>query len=105
MENKDLQLLVLSTERLKSLIAPVLNKLDLIEKNLDKKTTSQSIKYYRNKELKEKFGLSANTIIKYRDLGVIPYTVIGEVYLYPIKHLEDVLKENSNLELFNNLAS
>ena len=105
MENRDLQLLLLSTERLKSLLNPVLNKLGVIEENLSKKKVAHKVEYYRNKDLKEKFGLSANTIIKYRDSGVIPYTIIGEVYLYPIKHLEEVLKLNSNWDLFQNVAS
>jgi hypothetical protein len=105
MENKDLQLLILSTARLQGLLNPVLNKLDAIEKNLDKKTTSQSRKYYRNKDLKDNFGLSPNTIIKYRETGLIPYTTIGDIYLYPIKLINEILKDNSNWILFQNKVS
>ncbi|TXD53654.1 helix-turn-helix domain-containing protein [Polaribacter sp. IC063] len=105
MENKDLQLLLLSADKLQSLLNPVLNKLEVIEKNLNKRTSTPNIAYYRNKDLKENFGLSSNTIIKYRDSGLIPYTTIGDVYLYPVALLAEVLKKNSNWVLFTNKAS
>lgn len=53
--------------------------------------------YYRNKDLKEKFRLSENTIKKYRILGFLPYSKIGEVYVYPIKMMNKALSENGNL--------
>lgn len=106
MENRDLQLLLLSTDKLQSLLNPVINKLDVIEKKLNKKTSTYNIaKYYRNKDLKENFGLSPNTIIKYRESGLIPFTTIGDVYLYPVTLLNEVLKKNSNWVLFPNKAS
>ena len=99
------QLVLLTTDKLESLLNPVLHKLVIIEKNLNKRTTYTKRGYYRNKDLKEKFGLSPNTIIKYRESGIIPFTMIGEVYLYPINQIDDILKMNSNWDLFHNKAS
>lgn len=105
MGNNNSQLVLLSTDKLKSLLNPVFNKLEDIDKKLNKKTSTHNIAYYRNKDLKENFGLSPNTIIKYRELGIIPFTTIGDVYLYPITQLNEVLERNSNWELFLNKAS
>lgn len=99
------QLVLVPIDKLESLLNPVLNKLDDIEKNLNKKTTTSKRGYYRNKDLKEKFGLSPNTITKYRESGIIPFTMIGEVYLYPINQLDSILEMNSNWDLFQNKAS
>ena len=104
MENRNSQLVLLSIDKFESLLNPVLNKLDAIERNLKRKTTTHNIAYYRNKDLKANFGLSPNTIIKYRESGVIPFTMIGDVYLYPIIQLNEVLKMNSNWDLFQNIA-
>ena len=105
MKNGESQLVLVSIDKLQSLLNPVLNRLVVIEENLKKKSITQKSDYYRNKDLKARFGLSANTIIKYRDTGVIPYTIIGEVYLYPINQLEEMLRINSNLDLFFKKAS
>ncbi|MBZ0328264.1 MAG: helix-turn-helix domain-containing protein [Altibacter sp.] len=105
MGNNDSHLVLLSIDKLQSLLNPVLNKLVVIEKYLNNKATTHKVGYYRNKDLKEKLGLSPNTIIKYRESGVIPFTMIGEVYLYPIKQIDDILKMNSNWDLFQNKAS
>lgn len=53
-------------------------------------------KYYRNSDLKKKFGISSNTIIKYRQEGVIPFTLLGEIYLYPSHEIEEILIKNSS---------
>ena len=103
MENGDSQLVLVSTGKLESLLVPVLNRLEMIESILNKKTKPNKLGYYRNKDLQERFGLSPNTIIKYRDTGVIPFTMIGDIYLYPIKQLDIILDSNSNL--FQNKAS
>jgi len=105
MGNSDSQVVLVSIDKLESLLNPVLNKLVIIEKNLNKKTLKNEIGYYRNKDLKDKFGLSPNTIIKYRESGVLPFTKLGEVYLYPSNQLEEILKMNSNLDLFYKKAS
>jgi hypothetical protein len=105
MENRNSQLQQLSTDKFESLLIPIINKLDIIEKKLNKKSNTQNVSYYRNKDLKDNFGLSPNTIIKYRETGLIPYTTIGDIYLYPIKLINEILKENSNWILFQNKAS
>ena len=105
MGNSESQLVLVSIDKLESLLNPVLNKLAAIEKSLNKKTTTSKRGYYRNKDLKEKFGLSPNTIIKYRESGIIPFTIIGEVYLYPIKQFHKILEINSNLDLYYKKAS
>ena len=56
--------------------------------------------YYRNKDLKNIFGLSDNTILKYRETGIIPYTRLDNIYYYPKQDFDEVLKSNSNWELF-----
>jgi len=53
-------------------------------------------KYYRNKDLKSLFGLSSNTISKYREDGILPYTMLGEIYLYPIDEVDRRLKINAS---------
>ncbi|SDB30480.1 Helix-turn-helix domain-containing protein [Flavobacteriaceae bacterium MAR_2010_188] len=100
MGNNDSQLVLVTIDKLESLLNPVLNKLVVIEENLNKKATTHKVGFYRNKDLKDKLGLSPNTIIKYRESGIIPFTMIGEVYLYPIKQLNDILEKNSNWDLF-----
>ncbi|MFH6970895.1 helix-turn-helix domain-containing protein [Flavobacterium petrolei] len=59
-------------------------------------------KYYRNKNLKEFFGLSDNTIISYRDQNILPFTKLGEIYYYPITEIDNLLSKNSNFDLFGN---
>ena len=97
MMKTDSRLTIIPLEELSNLISPVYDKLNQLDKKLDKKDSEQLKKgYYRNKDLKTLFGLSTNTIIKYRDTGIIPYTVLGEVYLYPINKIDDVLMKNLN---------
>jgi len=75
-----------------------------ILKNLKKKVDNfrEPKKYYRNKNLKDLFGLSDNTIISYRDNNTIPFTKIGEIYYYPIDEIDKLLQKNSNYDLFKN---
>ncbi len=97
MMKTDSRLTIVPLEELTNLISPVFDKLNQLDKKLDKKDSKQFKKgYYRNKDLKALFGLSPNTIIKYRDTGILPYTVLGEVYLYPINKINDVLMKNLN---------
>ncbi|WP_027137410.1 helix-turn-helix domain-containing protein [Gaetbulibacter saemankumensis] len=100
MNAKDLNFQFLSKEELQNLLTPITSKLELIDKKLNNSSSSKSKGYYRNKDLQEKFRLSPNTIIKYRESGLIPFTVIGDIYLYPIDKIEEVLKANSNWDLF-----
>ncbi|MCR8667938.1 helix-turn-helix domain-containing protein [Aestuariibaculum sp. M13] len=105
MNAKDLNFQFLSKEELKHLLTPIVSKLESIDKKLNQTTSTQKKGYYRTKDLKAKLGLSPNTIIKYREAGIIPYTQLGDVYLYPIEQIEEILKTNSNLDLFFKKAS
>jgi len=80
---------------IKLLIEPLFGKLSSIEeqlKNLPFKQTPQ--KFYRNIDLKNLFGLSNNTIIKYRETGVLPYTRLGDIYLYEVATIDKILIQN-----------
>ena len=81
-----------TTETLKVLLAPLVQQVDQINTILKKKRLP--VKYYRNEDLKQIFGLSSNTIIKYRQCGIIPYTRLGDIYLYDAARLHEILKEN-----------
>jgi hypothetical protein len=58
-------------------------------------------KYYRNKDLKTKFGMSDKTIQNYREHNIIPFTKIGEIFYYPVNQFNEAIKANSNYDLFN----
>lgn len=82
--------------RAKQLIDPLLirlEKLDLKIRNEDKITKTG---YYRNEDLKRIFGLSSNTIIKYRQTGVLPYTKLGDIFLYETEKIDNILRENAS---------
>lgn len=61
--------------------------------------------YYRNKHLKEKFGLSDNTIISYRDKNIIPFSKLGDIFVYPVDEIDKILQQNSNYSLFKSKAA
>ena len=100
MDAKNLNFQFFSKEELQNLLTPIISKLEIIDRKLIKSTPSETQGYFRNKDLRKKFGLSANSIIKYRELGLLPFTKIGDVYLYPIEKLEEVLNDNSNWDSF-----
>lgn len=77
---------------------PVIKLLEEIKSKID--SVKLPKKYYRNKNLKELFGLSDNTIISYRDQNILPFSKIGEIYYYPINEIEKLLTKNSNFDLF-----
>lgn len=80
---------------IKQLLDPLFEKLERIENDFkNKSNSSEKIKYYRNQDLKEIFGLSSNTIIKYRETGVLPFTKLGDIYLYEKSAIERILKAN-----------
>lgn len=68
----------------------------LKEMNSKFENIKQPKKYYRNKNLKDLFGLSDNTIISYRDNNIIPFTKLGQIYYYPVDEINKILLENSN---------
>jgi hypothetical protein len=84
---------------IKILIDPICERLKSIEESLidkNKIINEKQIKgkYYRNTHLKERFGLSNNTIIKYRETGILPFTKLGDIYLYEVKLIDKILLEN-----------
>jgi len=80
---------------IKKLLEPIYIRLDKIDSNIGKsEIKSGQTKYYRNQDLKKVFGLSNNTIIKYRETGILPYTKLGDIFLYEIKIIEAILIKN-----------
>jgi hypothetical protein len=79
------------------LLEPIVVKLQNLENELQKLPKKvQPSKYYRAKDLKEVFGLTNNTIIKYRNDGILPYTLLGGVYLYDAKAIDEMLEQNKS---------
>lgn len=89
------QITIPSLSSIRNLIEPINWRLQQIEEKLQKlpKMVNPS-RYYRNSDLKQLFGLSNNTIIKYRENGTLPYTRIGDVYLYEVYEINKILKRN-----------
>ena len=80
---------------IRKLLDPIYNRLEIIQENLNKEPQkSTKGKYYRNEDLRDMFGLSNNTIIKYRVTGILPYTKLGEIYLYELSAIEKILNTN-----------
>ena len=91
-----LEISIPSVRNIQMLLEPILERLSNIEHSLKSKTEkSQSDGYYRNRDLKNLFGLSPNTIIKYRETGILPYTTLGDVYLYDKSVIDAILRNNS----------
>ncbi len=79
------------------LLEPIVVKLQNLENELQKLPKKvQPSKYYRARDLKELFGLTNNTIIKYRNDGILPYTLLGGVYLYDAKAIDEMLEQNKS---------
>jgi hypothetical protein len=81
-------------EGISKMLIPVINSINEISSKIDKIKPPRE--FYRNKDLKELFGLSDNTIIKYRDQNIIPSTKIGDLFYYPVDGINAILKQNSN---------
>ncbi len=85
-----------SVRNIQMLLEPIYERLSNIEASLkSQKEKSKTKGYYRNADLKTLFGLSPNTIIKYRETGILPFTRLGDVYLYEICSIEAILSNNS----------
>ena len=96
MDNNTHDIRIPTVHAIKHLLDPIFNKLDHIESQLSQSVPDTgSAKHYRNNDLKRLFGLANNTIIKYRQTGLLPYTKLGEVYLYEVKLIDAILKENA----------
>ena len=77
-------------ERLKSL------ELTLAASLRETKKVKSQHEYYRNSDLKKLFGLTNNTIIKYRNDGTLPFTLLGGVYLYDANAIDKMLEQNKS---------
>ncbi|WJS96803.1 helix-turn-helix domain-containing protein [Flavobacterium johnsoniae] len=79
---------------LQSILEPLFLKIEKIELSINSfKVRPQ---YYRNEDLKKMFGLSNNTIIKYRQTGILPYTKLGYIFLYDSGKIDKILRSNES---------
>ena len=81
--------------RVEQLIEPVLLRLETIDSKISQGKVLRP-EYYRNEDLKKMFGLSNNTIIKYRQTGILPYTKLGDIFLYDSGKIDKILKSNES---------
>jgi len=89
------EIMIPSVRSIQLLLEPIYERLASIESSLKSKSLKAiPMKYYRNADLKAIFGLSSNTIIKYRDTGILPYTRLGDVYLYEVASINEILNSN-----------
>jgi hypothetical protein len=96
MQSQNEELRIPSVRNIQMLLEPIYERLSNIEASLkSQKEKSKTKGYYRNADLKTFFGLSPNTIIKYRETGILPFTRLGDVYLYEIRSIEAILRNNS----------
>ena len=96
--NENNEIILPSLGSIKKLLEPIYSRLEAIENRIKQSSYQKSnqppVKYYRNNDLKQSFGLSNNTIIKYRETGILPYTMLGEIYLYEVALIEQILTQN-----------
>lgn len=81
--------------RVKQIIEPVLVRLETIDSKISGLGKGGVPVYYRNEDLKKIFGLSSNTIIKYRQTGILPFTKLGDIFLYDAAKIDKILDENN----------
>lgn len=81
--------------RVEQLIEPVLLRLETIDSKISQGKVLRP-EYYRNEDLKKMFGLSNNTIIKYRQTGILPYTKLGDIFLYDSCKIDKILRSNGS---------
>lgn len=79
--------------RVEQLIETVLLRLETIDSKISQGKVLRP-EYYRNEDLKKMFGLSNNTIIKYRQTGILPYTKLGDIFLYDSGKVDKILRSN-----------
>jgi len=87
---------LVTVEDIHDAISPILIELSELKSYISNLPPKQ---YYRNKDLKEIYGLSDNTIKEYRDRNIIPYTWIGTIPFYPVSDFNLMIKRNSNFDL------
>ncbi|MEZ0181899.1 DNA-binding protein [Flavobacterium oncorhynchi] len=81
--------------KVKELLEPVTARLETIDSKISMGKVLKP-EYYRNEDLKKMFGLSNNTIIKYRQTGILPYTKLGDIFLYDSGKIDKILKSNQS---------
>ncbi|MGE6353983.1 helix-turn-helix domain-containing protein [Flavobacterium sp. NPDC079362] len=81
--------------KVKELIEPVLARMETIDSKISQGKVLRP-EYYRNEDLKKMFGLSNNTIIKYRQTGILPYTKLGDIFLYDSGKIDKILRSNES---------
>jgi hypothetical protein len=79
--------------KVKQLIDPLLIRLEKLDSKISRDKMANPT-YYRNEDLKRIFGLSNNTIIKYRQTGVLPFTKLGDIYFYDSNKIDKILHDN-----------
>ncbi|MBR9847301.1 MAG: helix-turn-helix domain-containing protein [Algicola sp.] len=95
MNSFDNEIQLPTVKAIKNLLNPIYERLNQISSQLSsQKEHKTSPKFYRNNDLKEIFNISNNTIIKYRETGILPYTKMGDIYLYEVKEIDKILKQN-----------
>ncbi|MES2545648.1 MAG: DNA-binding protein [Bacteroidota bacterium] len=89
------EIIIPTVGSIKKLLEPIYFRLDNIDTNFKNQVRKpENKKYYRNQDLKAVFGLSSNTIIKYRETGLLPYTKLGDIFLYEMDKIEKILASN-----------
>lgn len=81
---------------IKSLLDPLYCTLEKIDLKINLARCRSLPKYYRNEDLKKMFGLSSNTIVKYRQEGQLPFTKLGDIFLYDAAKIEKILKDRAD---------
>ncbi len=97
---KEITLNIPTIDSIRELIAPLLNEINDLKELINNNTLQSENQYYRNKDLKTKFGMSDKTIQNYREQNLIPFTKIGNMYYYPVSEFNEIFVANSNYELF-----
>jgi len=94
--NSNEEIVISTVGSIKKLLEPIYARLENIDSSIKNQVSGKTERkqYYRNQDLKTIFGLSNNTIIKYRETGILPYTKLGDIFLYDIKVIDKILNSN-----------